>query len=548
MPALTVYKLRNPLDGVRVHDFDTYLAEDREPDAYEVLQIPGGEVKLYVWSSFPRPPRWESFVRTGWDNASIPPRAPVGALITVRILIDDELHYFGLPFGMTGRFLLDQSAIERAYGLRTALNIMYPRSLGTSETEGTRLVSLDAKRRSKDTMRSRLQSAREATFEMFDIDQLRDVVNAATGRPTDVDSWGYRITGADGLTFSADISVSELPDLCQRIEAAHRQDDYRARFGWIDNVQPVNDPDLLGHLQQHVVDCISRGDVEEFDLAPPEIVAWESVDVFRFHVDGHQGTNHRQLRLKDYRRALQRVGSLDDLSYARLKNGFVKALDGDGTTIHRWSIWRSLVGTFNLDGRTYILDEGEFFTVSDDYLFEIDQFIDSIGESASLLPRCGLGLREEDYNRAAADEVGALLLDRENITIPGRTTAVELCDLLTEHRELIHVKREFGSRDLSHLFGQGTTAAELIQEAEDFRGQAQKKVIELAGDERFAFFADNGINPPDFCVTFAVIGDWSGKPLSERLPFFSKVNLRRAARDLRRRGFQVAFKAVDQDH
>jgi uncharacterized protein (TIGR04141 family) len=395
-------------------------------------------------------------------------------------------------------------------------------------------------------MRSRIQSSAETTFENFGVDQLRDVVDAATGRPHDTNAWGHRVTGADGLNFSLEGDVHQIAEVCRRVEAAHSQDDYRARFSWIDDVQPVNDPDLVRKLTATVIEQIRSDSLDELELAPPEIVNWEQVAVFRFHTDGHQNTKHRQLRLGDYRRSLDRTDQLEDLNLPRLRHGVIKALDGNGDAIHQWPVWNAVVGTIQHGGSTYILENGEFFTVAPDFLAGLDEFIDRLPVGATALPACALGLHEKDYNRTAAETTASLLLDRDTIIVPGKTTAIEISDLLTTGRELVHVKREFGSRDLSHLFSQGTTSAELIHDDEAFRGQVQKKVTELSGDNSFAFFDEKGIVPSSFTVTFAVIGDWKSQTVAERLSFFSKVNLRRAVTDLRRRGYQVAFQPVDQ--
>lgn len=546
MPTLTIYKLRNPFEGLPVQDFDRYLAQGREPDAYETIDIPGGEAKLYIWTSRARSPRWEGFLRTGWD-VDLPTREPVGGLVIVKVRINRRDHYFGIPFGSTGRFILDQAAIERSFGLRTALNLMYPRSLGSSEEDATRVLGLDAKRRGRDVMRSRVQSSSETTFETFGVDQLRDVVDAATGRPVDTSTWGHRITGSDGLTCTVEEAVHGLGDVCRRIEEAHQQDDYRARFAWIDDVQPVNDPELFNKLQVEIIELIRAGAMDDLELAPPEIVDWTQVNVFRYHTDGHQNVKHRQLRLSDYRRALKRTGQLEDLNLPLLRNGFIKALDTNGDLVHQWSAWNALVGTVKIGSATYILENGEFFTVAPDFLAELDASIDHLEAGNTPLPSCGVNVLEGPYNSAAAAELGILLMDKETVSIPSKTTEIEVSDLLTPTRELIHVKREFGARDLSHLFSQGTTSAELIHDDQDFRSHVQKKVIELAGDTTYAFFDDAGISPPSFRVTYAVIGNWKGQTSSERLSFFSKVNLRRAATDLKRRGFVVGFQRVNQD-
>lgn len=547
MPALKVFKLRNPFGGQEVDDFDHYLAGGRLPVKYGPVEIQEGQAKLYVWASFPRPPKWAPFVREGFgDEVRIPDRAATGALIVVRIESDSRFHYFGLPFGPTGRFILNQTAIERAYGLRSALNIIYPRSLGDTEQEGARLVSLDAKRRQKDLMRARIQTARASTFETFDIDQLRDLVDAATGRPADTAHWGHRMTGGDGLSFSIDLPFTELGQLCKRVEKAHRQNDYRARFSWLDDVQPVTDPSLVAQLEQEVVERIRMGRLDEIDLAPPQIVNWEEVDLFRFHTDGHRNVQHRQMRLRDYVASLRSKKLLDELTFPFLSRGTVKALDGDGALVHQWHLSDCLVGTLDVEGATYVIDEGQFFTIASDFIEEIDAFLDRLNQGTALLPECAVGAHEREYNESASTSMGCLLMDRKTLVIPNRTTPIELCDLLTPEKELIHVKRELGSRDLSHLFSQGTTSAELIHDNEEFRVLVQEKVRELSGNDTYAFFDQVGIRTSEFRVVYGVVADWRDRKPSEALPFFSKLNLRRAVRDLSRRGFRVGFQRIRQ--
>jgi uncharacterized protein (TIGR04141 family) len=52
------------------------------------------------------------------------------------------------------------------------------------------------------------------------------------------------------------------------------------------------------------------------------------------------------------------------------------------------------------------------------------------------------------------------------------------------------------------------------------------------------------IETASFEVGFAIVHSWRGRPLSEELPFFSKINLRRTAEELQSRGFRVSCTAV----
>lgn len=65
----------------------------------------------------------------------------------------------------------------------------------------------------------------------------------------------------------------------------------------------------------------------------------------------------------------------------------------------------------------------------------------------------------------------------------------------------------------------------------------------LGSDDGFAFF-DDALRASDLEVSYAIIADWRDRLLAEGLPFFSKVNLRRTAEDLRSRGFSVSCSRV----
>jgi uncharacterized protein (TIGR04141 family) len=121
---------------------------------------------------------------------------------------------------------------------------------------------------------------------------------------------------------------------------------------------------------------------------------------------------------------------------------------------------------------------------------------------------------------------------------------------MTAQGELIHVKRKLGSSDLSHLFSQGYISAETIHAGPELRAAVRAKVEEQAQVQqrdaaKFCRFVKEPFSPSDLTVVYAILADWKGKPPRDRLPFFSKVNLRHYAQQLSRMGFNIAFAAVD---
>jgi uncharacterized protein (TIGR04141 family) len=116
----------------------------------------------------------------------------------------DDARWFAFAFGASGRFLLRPNAFERGYGLRAALNIIYPSTVEDDSLD--RLNSVDTKRHASQVMRTRVQASRSSPVEEFALDRLRDIVGAATGKPADVDTWGRRATGRDALRLDLTIA------------------------------------------------------------------------------------------------------------------------------------------------------------------------------------------------------------------------------------------------------------------------------------------------------------------------------------------------------
>ena len=85
--------------------------------------------------------------------------------------------------------------------------------------------------------------------------------------------------------------------------------------------------------------------------------------------------------------------------------------------------------------------------------------------------------------------------------------------------------------------------------SEEFRKRAHQRIVELEknrGQNGFSkFFPSNkGVSASTFTVVYAIIANWKNKTLSAALPFFSKINLRRCAQDLRRMGYHVAYSQI----
>jgi uncharacterized protein (TIGR04141 family) len=428
-----------------------------------------------------------------------------------------------------------------------ALNLIYPRD--DSGSSG-KLVAVDAKRRTGNVIRSRRQASKATSFEAFDVDTVRDLMGGATGTPCDR-KWGRRITGGDALHFDSDTQFGELGKLCRSMQEAHDRDDYADKFRWIDRIRPIHDPVLLQKVERHLAGRLADGDITDLDLAPPEIVDWSAITGFRYHFEARKGVWHPVLRIQDYLNGLARTGGWpeapDELDAAFLRRRHVWAVDGDNRPVCKWPVWRCLTGEFEFNSATYIVDEGDIFAISADYLSELNESIAAVRLRTDIpWPRATPSMVEDEFNKKATDEIdAALLMDKKLVSAASQTTPIELCDILTAAGDLIHVKRHFGSSDLSHLFSQGFVSARLLQEDKAFRKAADEKIASLTKDQSFRFFETSTLRTEGFEIVYVIVAPWRGRTLVQALPFFSKVNLERTVEELTNKGYQVSLSPVD---
>lgn len=171
--------------------------------------------------------------------------------------------------------------------------------------------------------------------------------------------------------------------------------------------------------------------------------------------------------------------------------------------------------------------------------------MEGIEELDLQLPEADKSEDEDAYNKAAADALGALCLDRKNVGVGG-PDKVEICDILTADGRFIHVKKRGRSSTLSHLFAQGVTSAELLVNDEDFRKAARDQVAGLDPDFLPAIPSDLG-GRDKVRVSYVLLS--RAKRRDDRpygLPFFSMVSLKAAHEHLRNAGIGVTIKEIKE--
>lgn len=519
-----------------VQEFSEARSDQKHAQEFELTPEHGIDGRFYRAPTVPKTPDWVGFIEPIVAGSLGDVRSSsVSGLLLIRV----EGRIFGFTFGF-GRSLLDLSRIEHRFGLKVALNRVDP----------TQLRSLDTKAFEDLVVTTTTQVSKNAELPAFGVDVSRDILRAATGEPRDK-TFAKRLSGSDGLVLNLETDAADLGALCAELLTAHSEDGYKADFDWIDQLMLVKDPRLIDSLDQAMVRELAGAEAVGTHMAVPEPINWEDIDAFKVAGAGRQEYDDLDLAaylsdLGDERSAL----TLERLKDRRVSVRYARSDRFES----KWSLYKCLVSEQRVDEALYVLIEGRWFGVSGSLVEDVDRFVEHIAEPAVTLPASRPGEKEGAYNKRVAEESdGAVVSLDAKIKRPGgAASGIELCDLLSQDGEFIHVKRKARSATLSHLFAQGSVSATTFFSDGTFRDQIREAIDKFEDmDARGKWL---GLVPPGsgdvdrsrYCVTYAVVAN-SNRPGREWLPFFSKLNLMQHGRQLSAYGFRVALGRVEID-
>jgi uncharacterized protein (TIGR04141 family) len=517
--SLSIFLLKETVEGPRD------AVRDAEALAwYDVRDLDG---VVATQPTTPKTPWWVEYLAphlAGAETLESLRNASTRALLILRAA---ERH-FAFAFGQ-GRHLLDADSYEQDFGLRVVLNTV----------DADQLKSVDSRTFDELTLHTRRDLSQGSSLSAFGLDVTRDLLRAVTGPPRDP-AVGHRASGADALALLTRAQLDQLPALCERLLAAYGADDYKERFGWIDQLRRVRDPELVERLNEHLVERIRNEELVDIHLAPPEPMPWDRLEGFTYSRRRDEPLDPDP-RITSY---LEGVRSIDELDVKKLKRDRVMAISSETQLpLEAWQVYRCVVYEAREDDLLYALVAGHWYEVSASFADEVMRFAESLPELELPMPDAAEAIREDEYNRQAAEALGALNMDTELVRTP-TGDRIELCDLLARERKLLHVKKRGSSSTLSHLFSQGVVSAELLAREEAFRTAVRSKVAELDGD--FAELVPDSRPERDSWEVSFVVLTRSKRETPLTLPFFSLVNLRSAVLRLQDLGYRVSVRQVKE--
>lgn len=503
------------------------LLTDAPVDTYSMADTLGLDGILYVKQSAAKRPSWGSLLDevAGRDISDLANQSSSAVLL---LRVDGDI--FAFTFGY-GRYLIEQSLFIQDFGLRTALNTLDDKSLR----------SVDLHTLEDQPVQKKSQAARYSDVGIFGIDILRDVLRAVTGVPKRGVSL-MQIAGGDALfSFGIEMQATDFPAIAQQIKSYYSNDEYKTSFSWVDNVRKVKDDASIDALNAQLVHAVSTRH-PELMVTLPEIGSWDTIQGFSF--TRNKEVVRPVINSTDY---IATIPDLARLTIEGLKRDRLFVHDVDGN-ITEHPVYRCIYFEIINGDKTMIIFDGKWYEVDATFIGRIAATLDLIKFSSLTFPKVEfwdeegkLKIESEgDYNIRAATEHGYFLLDKKLVKTDRATSSIELCDLLTPDKQLVHVKhRKGGSAGLSHLFAQGGVAAEIMLGDKAFRKKARtvlRSVNQAAGD----LIPLDNLKSIDYEIVFLILGEDSAT-LKKNLPFFSKVNLSKTYENLTQRGFRVSI-------
>ncbi|MEX2439724.1 MAG: TIGR04141 family sporadically distributed protein [Actinomycetota bacterium] len=333
--------------------------------------------RLFTTSRRSRTHGWVTFL----NDATVDSLADVVRFnLSAVLFIERAERMFALTWGPAGRFLIDRNTCERDFGLKVVLNAVDP----------DLLRSIDLEKFEEQTVRSRQQASRQSSIDAFGVDPTRDILNGVAGTPTNTKNGSF-LFGADVLGFSARLTFDELGSACDRYLVLYGEQTYRETFSWVDNVRLVKDETVQADLLGNLVDAVRLGDTDNLYLGPPEVMDWSEFSSFQY-----PGADPAGAPDLDIDRFLLSFDDLGELTLANLKHETVVA-QFEGDRVRSWSVLDCLCFETTFHGATYILSDGRWFRIADDFVTEVNEAVIAVEECATAFPSALKGEEEKDY-------------------------------------------------------------------------------------------------------------------------------------------------------
>jgi uncharacterized protein (TIGR04141 family) len=205
-------------------------------------------------------------------------------------------------------------------------------------------------------------------------------------------------------------------------------------------------------------------------------------------------------------------------------------------------------GDFSLDGMRFVVSDGDFYRVREEFISSIDASIEGLPSPPIAFPAY-TGGEEAVWLQGVAESHGEqfVCVDGQLVKLPGETP-FEAADLVHLSGALVHAKRKGRSSALSYAMTQARRSCQLLPMVDEARRQLQEFVKESAVSNKVANAANNSLmglerTPPGLDVVLVILGRRPKRGLLG-LPLLAKLELSETIRQIGQMGFKLSVAQV----
>ncbi len=540
MKKLNIYLCKKTVESFE--DCLKPITEHRQYEAIRGSQNAGGiDYEIFLVRGIPKTPKWTGFVEPYVEIGRLNGLANVtnSLIIFLRIDTPDGPRIFAISEGF-GFHIIDRDKIEPNFGLKTTLNSI----------DSKKIKSMDVKSLGVQTLQRKEASNLATDFNEFGFQFDADILRVILGNCID-QGLGTKIGGSDSLTITTDVSFLDLANKCQQLYERYKQTTYRQDFAFIDYIQYEKDSTIVAVLDDCLVDSINRRITDlKISIAYPDQIDYDRCAYFSISGWG-EIVEKTDLDLREIYQFIDDNainGCIENIDSIKKKMRII-GLDSSGQPVSQSEpVYEYLTFETQLYGCTYILCNGKWYAVNQDYLRTVEQ------EIRQRIKPCTVSLlswpinpqrqryEEGFYNSLYSQEPDYLYLDKELFRFDGSSSSIEVADLFYEPgKKLFCVKKLNRSSTLSHLFSQATVSASLFKDMDSYKLKFLDQVKRRWPDLEM-------VPPAQYLqnLTFVyAIGSSRAGEIVDILPIFSKINLLKHARILNRFGYDVEIAKID---
>ncbi|TCC96767.1 hypothetical protein EZ449_22200 [Pedobacter frigidisoli] len=283
------------------------------------------------------------------------------------IVLEVAGRMLAIPLG-SGIHLIDMTKTEYNFGLRTALNCIRKQEIRQIDTTTPEINSQKTKK----------QAAVGSTPEELGIKKQKDILRGITGKLPKEHELGEALEGKDSLRANKGIeSFSKLKSYCEKVLKHFNSSEYKKDYPWIDNIALVRDKSLIDGLSDQLARALKKADFEGMFFSPP--VFYEAIFDFKGFVfssgDGARMSSKVPLKMPEMVDWKKSTGSarkeikLDTIE--KFKVNLIR--DGAGKNLD-CPLQRCLAWETEYNGTRYILSEGSWYAVPEDFFISVSNF------------------------------------------------------------------------------------------------------------------------------------------------------------------------------